>query len=317
MINVNTYAKVRDMIESRRLAAVAEADRRNAEVRLASPEIARIDDELTKTGLRLFRAALGGEDIIPIRDRNRELCCEREAALVAIGYPKDYTEIRYTCPVCSDTGFTETAMCSCMRKAIITENIKASGIGELIEKQNFDNFNLESYRKDGEETYRRMHSVFLKAKTFAENFGKTHGNLLFVGPTGTGKTHLSTAVAKCVIDAGYSVIYDSTQNIISTFEDEKFHSGYGEATNESRKYLECDLLILDDLGTEYATPFAVSCLYNLLNSRHNKGLSTVISTNLSPNELTKRYEDRIYSRIVGSDYVLLPFSGHDHRLSLS
>ncbi len=317
MVNVNTYAKVRDMIEARRLAAVGEADRRNAEVRLASPEIARIDDELSKTGLHLFRAALAGEDINPIRERNQALCRERENLLVSLGYPRDYTDVHYTCKKCNDTGFTETEMCSCMRKAIITENIKASGIGDLIEKQSFDNFNLESYRKDGEETYRRMNTVFLRAKTFAENFGKMHGNLLFVGPTGTGKTHLSTAVAKCVIDAGYSVIYDSTQNIISTFEDDKFHSGFGEAANESRKYLECDLLILDDLGTEYATPFAVSCLYNLLNTRHNKGLSTVISTNLSANELTKRYEDRIYSRIVGSDYLLLPFAGHDHRLSLS
>lgn len=317
MVNASTYSKVKEMIENRRLSAIAEADRRNDEVRLASPDIMRIDNELTKTGLHLFRAALAGEDISPIRERNQALCREREACLTALGYPKDYTEVQYTCRKCNDTGFTETEMCSCMKKAIITENIKASGIGDLILTQNFDNFNLESYRRDGEKVYHDMNVVYNKARMFAENFGKMHGNLLFVGPTGTGKTHLSSAVAKCVIDAGYSVVYDSTQNIISTFEDEKFHSGYGETPTESRKYLDCDLLILDDLGTEFVTPFAVSCLYNLLNSRHNRGLSTVISTNLSPTELTKRYEDRIYSRIVGSDYTLLPFEGHDHRLSLS
>ena len=110
------------------------------------------------------------------------------------------------------------------------------------------------------------------------------------------------------------MLYESAQNIIDSFENDKFRSGYGQYEPTSTKYLECDLLILDDLGTEFSTQFAVSVIYNLITTRKNKGLSTIISTNLSAEELTKRYDDRIYSRIVGSDYTTLYFSGSDYRL---
>ena len=153
------------------------------------------------------------------------------------------------------------------------------------------------------------------AKDFAESFGGDGKNLLLIGPTGTGKTHISTAIAKALIEKGVEVIYDSAQNIVSAFEKDKFRSGYGAYEPEGAKYLECELLILDDLGTEFISQFTVSCLYNLLNTRMNKGLATVISTNLSPRELSEKYEDRIYSRIVGADTRILLFKGKDKRLS--
>ena len=153
------------------------------------------------------------------------------------------------------------------------------------------------------------------AKDFAAGFGESSKNLLLIGPTGTGKTHMSTAIAKALIEKGVEVLYDSAQNIVSAFEKDKFRSGYGAYEPEGAKYLECELLILDDLGTEFASQFTVSCLYNLLNTRMNKGLPTVISTNLSPSELSEKYEDRIYSRIVGADSRILLFKGKDKRLS--
>ena len=152
------------------------------------------------------------------------------------------------------------------------------------------------------------------AKDFAEGFTRDSKNLLLIGNTGTGKTHISTAIAKTVIEKGYEVLYDSSQNIVSAFEQDRFKSGYGPCEPKGDKYLECDLLILDDLGTEFVNQFTVSCLYNLLNTRINKGLSTVISTNLSPAELSSKYEDRIYSRIVGCDSQILLFGGSDRRL---
>ena len=314
MYNINTVQKVKAELENRRLGAISEAEGRNLEVRRRSERIANIDKELTKTGLLLFRTACAGEDIAPLRLRNQALCQKRREELVKLGYPADYTEVHYTCSLCSDTGFNGTEICRCQREMLILEGIKASGIGHLIEKQSFENFDLHHYARSGKDAEERMRSNFETAKVYAENFAQTRGNLLFMGPTGTGKTHLSTAIAKTVISKGFSVLYDSAQAIVSAYENDRFRSGYGKSEPESDKYTECDLLIVDDLGTEFVSPFTISCLYNLFNTRQNRGLSTIVSTNLSPKELTTRYEDRIYSRIVGSDYNILSFTGEDYRL---
>ena len=151
-------------------------------------------------------------------------------------------------------------------------------------------------------------------KKYTLDFKRDKGNLLLIGTTGTGKTHISSAIAKEIIHQGFDVIYDSVQNIVSDFENDKFKSGYGPHDNVSDKYLECDLLIIDDLGTEFTSQFTTSCLYNLLNTRQNRGLATIISTNLSAKELAGKYDGRIYSRIVGSDYMVLPFKGSDLRI---
>lgn len=312
MYGYENYQKVKTEIEKRRLNANAEADRRNLELRAISEDIRIIDAELVKTGLTLFKAACDGADITPIRERNLELNKNRRGLLVALGYPEDYTEPQYTCKKCSDSGFVGTNMCSCFREMLIKENIKSSGIGKLIEKQSFENFSLNFYEGEARELMEKNLSV---AKDFALGFGESSKNLLLIGPTGTGKTHMSTAIAKALIEKGVEVLYDSAQNIVSAFEKDKFRSGYGAYEPEGAKYLECELLILDDLGTEFASQFTVSCLYNLLNTRMNKGLPTVISTNLSPSELSEKYEDRIYSRIVGADSRILLFKGKDKRLS--
>ena len=313
MARNDTYRKVKEEMEGRRRNAYAVAEARNAELRALSPRIRAIDDELTKTGLLLFKAACAGEDIEPIRTRNAELCKERALELKLLGYPENYTEPEFSCPHCSDTGFVGTAMCKCLREAVIRENIKASGIGRLIEKQSFDNFNLDWYKSDAE-LYKRMTAILKRAKSFAKSFGKEPSNLLLIGSTGTGKTHLSTAIAREVIGRGFDVLYDSAQNIVSAFETDRFKSGYGAYEPIADKYLECDLLIIDDLGTEFVNQFTVSCLYNLLNTRQNQGLSTIISTNLSAEELPKKYDGRICSRILGCDYELLPFGGLDYRI---
>ena len=313
MYTRENYALAKAEIEKRRLDAISTAEERNRDLALESDEIRIIDKELSGTGLLLFKTACMGGDIDAIRARNTELQAQRRAILVKLGYPEDYTEVHYTCTDCSDTGFVGTKMCKCLKQLLITKNIQSSGMGNLIDQQSFDNFNIDVY-KNQPEIKARMERNLKIAKAFAENFARHHDNLLLIGTTGTGKTHVSTAIAKEVISQGFDVLYDSTQNILNDFEKDKFKSGYNQTESASDKYLECDLLIIDDLGAEFITQFSVSSLYNLINTRQNKGLSTIISTNLTASELAGKYEGRIYSRIIGADYTVLRFEGDDRRI---
>ena len=314
MYSYKNYHLVKEKIEKRRKDAEALAMVRCEELREKSAEIRAIDAELSGTGLLLFKTACAGGDIGKIRARNQELVAKRRNIMLSMGYPADYTEVHHFCSECADTGFIDgVRMCRCFREELVKATILSSGIGNLIEKQSFDNFDLEWYRDD-EENYERMAHALSKAKEYCNKFPKNKGNLLLIGKTGTGKTHISTAIAREVINLGYDVIYDSVQNILADFEDDKFRRSYNTEELKAEKYLECDLLIIDDLGTEFANQVSISCLYNLLNTRYNKGLGTIISTNLSAEELARKYEDRIYSRIVGAGTRVLVFSGRDKRI---
>lgn len=313
MYSYANYQRAKEIIEGRRMSAISTADSHNEEARALSPIIEEIDRELTGTGLLLFKTACAGGDIEPIKERNLELMKKRRAELAALGLGEDYTDIKYSCPKCSDSGFIGTKMCTCLKELLVMMNIESSGMGSLINKQSFDNFDLSWY-SDTKENYDRMVRNLAVAKKFVEDFGKSYSNLLLIGATGTGKTHISTAIARALISRGFDVLYDTAQNIVAAFEDDRFHSGYGEVERRSEKYMECDLLILDDLGSEFVNQFTVSCIYNLINTRQNRGKSTIISTNLSSNELAGKYDGRIYSRIVGSNYKVLLFEGRDHRI---
>ncbi len=315
MYSRENYKQAREEIEARRKNAVATAEARNAELDASYEDFAKIDDELSKTGLALFKVACSGGDIEKLRLRNEELMKKRGNMLAALGLPKDYTTPQYVCKTCSDTGFVDTRMCTCLKQLLIMKNIRSSGMGHLIDKQSFENFDLGCYAYN-EDIHAKMEKNLKKAKDYAKKFASKRGNLLLIGSTGTGKTHISTAIAKEVISQGFDVLYDSAQNIISRFEDDKFRNGYNRTDEpESNNYLECELLIIDDLGTEFITQFSTSVLYNLLNTRQNKGLATIISTNLTPKEISTKYEGRIYSRIIGSDFAMIAFEGRDHRLS--
>ena len=314
MYTYDNFHRVKDEIEASRLRARAEAEERSAALARISPEIAEIDAELRSTGLIIFKTACEGGDISRIKERNVKLNERRREIMLSLGYPEDYTEPRYSCPVCSDSGFIDgVRICGCFKERLITLNIASSGIGRLIERQSFDNFDLEWYANDPD-LYEKMRLNLAAAKDYAEHFSERGGNLLLMGGTGTGKTHITTSIAKVIISKGHSVIYDSIENIMNDFEEDRFRSGYAPRDPKAAKYLECDLLIIDDLGTEFASQYSTVCLYNLVNSRQNKGLATIISTNLTPKDLANRYDGRIYSRIAGNDYQILLFGGNNHRL---
>ena len=174
-----------------------------------------------------------------------------------------------------------------MRQLLVEAGYRSSGLGNLLKKQKFDNFSLHFYNGEDKEAAETALSV---AKKFAADFDKTHASLLFVGGTGLGKTHLSSAIAKTVIDRGYDVLYTSAVNMLSEFERVKFR---GEQ-DETDRYFLAELLIIDDLGAEFISQFSVSALYNLINTRQNKGRSTIISTNWTIAAITaiKRMNER-------------------------
>lgn len=317
--NKKAYIQTKDSFKAREDRARDEAYMRKAEIESLIPQVREINSLLARTGiditLEIARGCENIEDRInALRDKNLELQRKRGELLVANGYPADYTQVKFACPKCQDTGFVGTKMCECFRRELIKNSIRISGIGALVDTQSFDSIELKYYA-DSPENLRKMKNNVEMLKKYAEGFKSSSENLLFMGGTGLGKTHLSTAIARVVIEQGYDVVYDTAQNILGDFEYERFGRGYNTDADERRtdKYFDCDLLIVDDLGTELTNSFTVSSLYNLINTRINMGKPMIINTNLLVKELRERYEDRIASRLMG-EFALIMFTGKDIRL---
>ncbi|MBE6690211.1 MAG: hypothetical protein E7590_02885 [Ruminococcaceae bacterium] len=316
--NRENYARIRESYKTKYLKAYAEADRRLEEIHAKSPEIAEIDRQLARTGAEIAIAALGSgegyqQKLASVEEQNRALQEQRAAELEKMGYPADYTLPPYECPVCMDTGFVDTKMCECMRRELILAAYESSGLGKLLQTQSFENFDLRYYATQGE-SRRSMAENFKKLKDYAEGFSPESGNLILCGSTGLGKTHLSTAVARCVIDKGYDVFYTGSIEMFADFEQARF--GFGEEKQQANeglsRYTDCDLLILDDLGTEQSNQFTSACLYMVLNNRINLRRPTIINTNLNGKEIQSKYADRITSRLFG-EFSVIPFTGTDIR----
>lgn len=314
--NRTNVKHVKDAFRVKKLKAEENAESRKAALRDKFPRIAQIDKELGLTGIRIFEESFKGRDgiedrIAALRKHTESLRKERAAILEEAGLPEDYDEPHYDCTVCGDTGYDKDGKpCECFMKALAEECFRNSGLSKLISKQNFENFSLDYY--SGSEKS-KMENILSAAKEFADAFGDGENeNLLFMGSTGLGKTHLSSAVAKCVISKGYDVIYESAQNIFSDFEKKQFSKNEESASIDTDKYFDCDLLIIDDLGTEISNQFTVSCLYNLVNTRLVNEKSMIISTNISKDEIFERYSDRITSRLFG-EFMPCVFTGTDNR----
>lgn len=313
--NRENYVKVKTAFAEKKRQAELKAESLRTMLRQRSPEIDEVEKRLGSIAPRLFAEAMKGSENIEqrvaiLRAENLALLSLREELLEKMGYPKDAFEVKYECNVCNDEGSVGGKMCSCMRKELILEGFRSSGLGKLVQKQSFDTFDLE-YCRDSEATYEDMKEIYELSKAYADGFTPGSDSLLFVGGTGLGKTHLCTAIGKRVIENGYDVVYETAQNIFSDFEKEKF--GKGDDKPSTDRYFECDLLLIDDLGTEMSTQFTVSVLYNLINTRLNKELPMIINTNLNSSELIKRYDQRIYSRLMG-EFICRLFKGTDVRM---
>ena len=308
----NYYKEVHDQYRNKRERAEREAEMRKARIHDAIPQTFDIDTRLQRTGSEILAAIMEAgnseEKIARIRKNNDLLRQKRKELLREAGYPEDYTDVVYECDKCADSGYVGLDMCNCMRAAIAEARLADSELGRLGELQRFDNFDLGYYAQGGERA--SMELILGVLRRFAEGFNKdTSDSWLLYGDTGLGKTHLSTAVGVTVIRRGYDVLYKTVQAVIDDFEEVQFK---GASQQNVRRYYDCDLLIIDDLGAELTNQFTTSCIYNIMNARMNKRKSTIISTNLTQKELRDRYADRITSRLFG-EFKPLQFKGTDIR----
>ena len=242
----------------------------------------------------------------------------RKDILKEHGYPEDYLDAEYTCKKCRDTGFIGGVMCDCY-KALLRDTALAE-LNELSPsaRSTFESFNINYYPDTVDPTTginprSRMKEILDFCRDYAADFATDSPSLLLYGATGLGKTHLSLAIASEAVKKGYGVIYGSAQNLMSRLEKEHFSSGRNsEYEGSEQALLECDLLIIDDLGAEFSTQFTVAELYNIINTRIMSRLPVIISTNLTPDGLEQKYTQRITSRIIGN-YISLYFCGKDIR----
>lgn len=291
------------------------------------PRVSEIDRLLRRTMAQVISTTLRqGEDptaaIGALRVQNLALQEERERLLLDAGYPADVLDDKPLCPKCRDSGWVGADMCDCLKVLCTQEQIKE--LSQLLDfgEQTFDLFDF-SYYSDldtdfkGRTSRQKMRKVYDICRDYAFNFGRRDiKNLFLSGGTGLGKTFLSACIARTVSENGFSVVYDTAGNIFAQFETQKF-SRDGEESRDAkdgtRRYLGCDLLILDDLGSEMTTPFVQSALYQLINTRLTADKRTLISSNLTMDDVRRRYTPQIASRLEG-EYRVLPFFGEDIRL---
>ncbi len=288
----------------------------------AEPRLKEIEQQLRGTMSRLISSALRrGTDPLPavrvLRDENLGLQQERAQLLRGMGYPADYLEEKPACPLCGDTGYHDGQVCRCLReyykRAQLTELSRLLDMGS----QSFETFSFDWYSEERGERKRspreNMERVFDICQDYARHFSPAADNLLLTGQPGLGKTFLSASIARVVSERGFSVVYDTAEHIFSQMEEEKFRPDESPAACEdAERYRTCDLLIVDDLGTEMVTSFVQSALYQLVNGRLLAGKKTVINTNLAPQQLGERYSPQVQSRLEG-EYRVLPFFGEDIR----
>lgn len=317
-------ARARTQLDLIRSDNQAEHQRRLSLVYARVPEIQRMDETMRRQMTELVRLTISHpvdlkERLAALEKDNLDIQMRRAELLVENGWPVEYLDDIYSCPKCRDSGVYEGGVCSCLEKLYNKELTKE--LGTLLQHgdESFERFDLNYYDAapvGGVSPRETMTMVLGACRKFADNFPAVSANLLFQGGTGLGKTYLSACIARVVAAKGYSVCYDSAAAALEAFEVQKFSRDpeTSEAANARvRRMLDCDLMILDDLGTEMISSISTSALYTLLNTRLVNGNKIIISTNCSDEELQKKYTPQIYSRIKG-EFLRLPFVGRDIRL---
>ena len=288
------------------------------------PALAELDGRLQGTAAQTLELALNS-DRDPVKameeleEQNLELQRQRAARIAALGYPEHCIDGLPACRLCGDRGYIGTKPCSCLMKLYREEQRRE--LSKLLDLQGerFSAFRLDYYddRPDpatGISPRQNMRMVELTCRRYAETFSGNGANLFLNGGPGLGKTFLSACIAAVVAERGYSVVYETAITLCARYEEARFRrrGDTEEAEEDVQRYLRCDLLILDDLGTEMNTAYYVSVIYEVINARLRSRKSTVISSNYGAGEIAARYSPQIASRLAG-EYTDLRFYGQDIR----
>lgn len=286
------------------------------------PQVEALTDEITAVMAQAGRRMLEGDpkEAGRLKKDAALLREQRGLYLKRGGYTEEDLEMQYHCPKCKDTGYTDGRKCSCFKQMEIEILYDQSNIRAILEKENFDRLSMEYYdhekidAKTGMTVYEHMASVVEECRAFTEHFREERGSILFTGNTGCGKTFLSNCIARELIMQCFSVVYLTATAMFDILSDSRFGYRDEEETRDKAAYLlECDLLIIDDLGTELVNTFTASQLFYCINERLNRRKGTIISTNLALSRLQDEFTERVTSRIM-SQYRILPLVGEDLRL---
>ena len=308
-------------LRERRREAEQQAKKKRAVFFSVCPQAHELERCLAKTGVAAAKAVLNGSDakkqLEHLHVENSSLHAQLDEMLQSVHMVEQDLEPAYHCAKCRDTGYVDGKMCSCLKALLREEAYRRLNALTPLSLSTFESFSLDFYPDRPEQGTSRsfrevMRGILENCRKYAESFSPAFSqNLIMQGATGLGKTHLSLAIANEVLQKGFGVVYCSVNDLISRLENEHFGRQKG---GDSASLLEsCDLLILDDLGTEFRSSFSVSAVYGIINTRLLLRRPTIISTNLSMRELQERYSERFASRITGN-YIRLMFVGHDNRM---
>lgn len=284
------------------------------------PSIKEIDLEIAAMSVKQAEKLLEGDSgaLKELRDILSSLKKKKDSLIASLGYEPDYIEPTYHCPDCKDTGYVNGQKCHCFTQAAIDLVYTQSNIRRILEHENFSHFNYGLFDDTVIDpvtnltAYETMQRAVSDCKNFIENFSSNKKNLFFTGSTGVGKTFLSNCIAKELLDRGYSVIYFTATGLFDVFHNNAYNKT-SEASDAYQNIFNCDLLIIDDLGTEVSNSYTNSQLFMCINERVMRNKSTIISTNFGLSDLSEHYSERIFSRIM-KNYDLIKLVGNDLRL---
>ncbi|ONI46047.1 hypothetical protein AN641_02545 [Candidatus Epulonipiscioides gigas] len=313
------YKQIINEFDQIRLSNLKEQKARQEKIYIEIPKIKQLDEELNQKGINFVKYILENKNDTKnysksFKSHNAQLTLKKENLLVKNGYDKDFLTLKYRCNICKDEGFIDNLPCSCFKKALINLAYKQSNLENLMKKENFDNFNFNLY-SDEIVSYvsprAHMEQIQKHMLAFIERFPE-YKNFIFQGESGLGKTFLCNCIAKEVLDRGNIVLYLSAPQLFKLTEKSRFNNEYSSKDMLDGVF-SADLLIIDDLGTEFITSFIGPDLFNILNTRHINSKSTIISTNLQSKDWQERYSERIVSRFIGN-FERYKFIGSDIRL---
>ena len=311
----DVYIKAEAELKKRRDNAEQLADMRRKQLITKFPELLEIENTIRDAALEVIKGLGSGKtvNVESLAEKNLSAQKEKSELLKKNGYPEDYLEPQYSCKLCNDSGILGGKLCSCHLELLKKISMSEYSCSSVLAISTFDTFDLKYYSTEKDKNVGYSPREYMEAsvdflKSYCDNFNKNSGSFFFTGGTGLGKTHLSLAVMNKVTEKGYSVFYGSADNIIKQMEKERFGRSNGDIEEEIEN---ADLLIIDDLGTEFKTAFSETAVYQLINNAILNSKPMIISSNLSITELEERYGQRVVSRL--NSFEVINFIGTDIR----